>query len=138
MKKKKILLFLIIVFSLISVYAENCYDLFGSGLMKTINDDLLKPLKIIAPIALLIFTSIDFAKNVFNNSTDDKSGNMKSALNRFVKRAVATLLVFFAKEIISFILGLVGIGNCMDDIDTGIAKIECTDAIFNKEEHWNI
>ena len=57
MKKRYTLLIivLIIMFGVINVYADNCYNIFGSGLMKVIKD-ILDALKVIAPILLLILT----------------------------------------------------------------------------------
>ncbi len=106
--KKILIIFLLIIVSTLTVYADNCYDIFGSGLMEIIKDDVLVPLKIIAPILLLVFTSIDFAKNVFSSNKE----GMQKALQNFLKRAVATLLVFFAPDIIDFLLGLVDKALC--------------------------
>ena len=91
-----------------NVYAETCESLLGDGLYKTIRDDVLKPLRIVAPILLLIFTSLDFAKGVFS---DKKDGQTKAWQN-FLKRGAATLLVFFAPNIIDFILGLIDLALC--------------------------
>lgn len=65
MKKKKYAIIMIsILFMALCVYADsdnpNCYDIFGSGIMKVIKDNILAPLRVIAPILLLIFTSTGF------------------------------------------------------------------------------
>ena len=97
-----------ILFFAINVSAESCKTILGSDLYNTIKNDFLKPLKIIAPILLLVLTSLDFAKTIFN---DNKDG-MQKTWQRFLKRGIATLLVFFASNIVEFILGLVDIGLC--------------------------
>ena len=83
----------IIIFSEINVLAE------GKSLKEKIDENILGPLRFIAPILLLIFTTIDFAKVVFS---DNKDG-MSKAWKNFIRRAVATLLVFFAQNIVDFI-----------------------------------
>lgn len=114
MKKKKniiiVCLFIAVLFCTVNVYADTvtCQGILGSGLYNTIKDNVLKPLKVIAPILLLIFTSMDFAKNVFS----DKKDNMSKSWENFLKRTVATLLVFFASEILNFILGFVDKAVC--------------------------
>ena len=111
MKKKKniiiVCLFIAVLFCTVNVYADTvtCQGILGSGLYNTIKDNVLKPLKVIAPILLIVFTSIDFAKVVFSDGKDD---HPKAGKN-FMKRAIATLIVFFAKDIINFILDLGGL-----------------------------
>ena len=110
MKQKinKIIIFIFIIFVTVSVKAENCDNILGPELEATLENDVFKPIKVIAPVLLLVFTSIDFAKAIFNNN--DKEGIQK-AKNNFIKRSVAVLIVFFAPEIVKLILGLAGDGD---------------------------
>ena len=106
MKQKinKIMEFMFTLFVTISVKADvNCQQILGTELMHTLQNDVFNPIKIIAPVLLLVLTTVDFAKAIFVN--EDKDGITK-AKNNFVKRAVAALLVFFAPEILKLILGL--------------------------------
>ena len=113
MKKKTRLLIalLFILLSNLNVYAASvsCDDVLGRGLVKTINDNFFVPLRVIAPILLLAFTTFDFVKVVFS----DDSKNFAKAGQNFLKRSIATLIVFFAPNIVAFILGFVeGAGLC--------------------------
>ena len=110
MKKKNILLLIItvmIVFSTINVFAASCQEVIGAELMEKIRNNVFKPIKIIAPVLLLVFTTIDFAKAVFS---DNKDG-INKALNNFLKRAIATLVVFFAPDIIELIISFINSRN---------------------------
>lgn len=110
MKKEKIFLFIMMIlmlFSTINVYAASCSDTFSPKFMEMLRNNVFKPIKIIAPILLLVFTSFDFAKAVFS---DNKDGISK-AMTRFLKRAVATLVVFFAPNIIELILSFINTRN---------------------------
>lgn len=106
---------------------ESCSTLINNSLMGKINKNVLIPLKIIAPILLLVLTTIDFAKIVF--SENDKDG-MPKAWKNFLKRAIATLIIFFASNIVTMIYGFVkGVGFCWNfnitaDILTATAIIQ--------------
>ena len=106
MKKKNyilILMMFVITCSFINVHAaEDCAGIFGPELIEEIKS-VLNVIRIIAPIILLLLTSLDFAKVVF---ADNKDG-LNKAKNNFLKRAVAVLIIFFAPDIIELILKLV-------------------------------
>ena len=89
------------LFTTFNVYADSCSGLFKQELLDEIKRILLI-IQIAAPVLLLLFTSIDFAKVVFNDSKD----GINKAKNNFLKRAVAVLIVFFAPMILSLILDL--------------------------------
>ena len=115
MKKKRLLVInLMIIFSTMNVFADTnneglCATLFAGGLMDKINDNILIPLRVITPILLLVLTTLDFAKVVFS---DNKDG-MSKATKNFGKRAVATILIFFASNIIKILYGFIqGVGIC--------------------------
>ena len=81
----------------------------------TCNEDLLKivsflkhgvlPLiQIGIPIILIIMGSIDLGKAVL--SSDDKE--IKGAVGKLVKRAIAAIAVFFVATIVSLVMGMFG------------------------------
>ena len=110
MKKKNVFLFIMLIlmlFSTINVYAASCTDTFSPKFMDMLRNNVFKPIKIVAPILLLVFTSLDFAKAVFS---DNKDG-INKAVSRFLKRAVATLVIFFAPNIIELILSFINTRN---------------------------
>lgn len=88
-----------IVFSTINVYAD-C-GIFKQELLDEIKS-ITRIIQIAAPVALLFFTSLDFAKVVFN---DNKDG-IDKAKNNFLKRGVAVLIIFFAPMIVTLILDI--------------------------------
>ena len=95
------------MFSTINVYASSCTETFTPQFLDTLRNNVFRPIKIVAPILLLVFTSLDFAKAVFS---DNKDG-INKAMNNFLKRAVATLVVFFAPNIIELILSFINTRN---------------------------
>ncbi len=64
-------------------------------------------IKILVPIALLIFGVIDLAKAVI--ASDEKE--IKGAQSKLTKRAIAAAAVFFAVTIVNVIMGLVAKGT---------------------------
>ena len=102
-KKNLLIIYSIIIFSKINVMAADCDVIFSDGFISTINTNILRPLKFIAPILLLVFTTMDFASVVFS----DKKDGMTKATSNFGKRTVATLLVFFASNIIGIIYAFI-------------------------------
>ncbi len=81
---------------------NNCNGVFGQDLINELKE-IFKFVKIIAPIIFLVLTSLDFAKVVFSDSKD----GMDKAKNNFLKRAVATLIIFFAPDIITLIMQII-------------------------------
>ncbi len=70
------------------------------------------PIKWAVPILLLVLTSVDFAKIVFNGKKED----MDKAKNNFLKRFVAGLIIFFAPNIVILIVDFINnqsIKSCM-------------------------
>ncbi len=109
-KRNYILSILFIVLSNINVYAASCEEVLGSNLIVKLKDNFFTPLRVIAPILLLVFTTADLVKIVFSDETKDFS----KAGKNFLKRGIATLIVFFAGNIVAFILGFVGdAGVCL-------------------------
>lgn len=101
-KKMSLVLMVILILTLtINVNAANatCDGVIGSKLMSEIKS-IFRMIQIAAPVILLLLTSIDFAKIVFS---DNKDG-MEKAKNNFLKRAVATMIIFFAPFIIQLVL----------------------------------
>ena len=121
MKLKKInyvVIFIMILFVSMNVCAATCEEVFKGDLLNILKEDVYRPIKIIAPILLLVFTTIDFAKAVFNG--DDKDG-LNKAKSNFLKRAIATLIVFFIPDILTIIMNLVNTYN-MDSCLNSIGK----------------
>lgn len=67
-------------------------------------------LRIFVPIVLVIMGSIDLIKAIMSN--DDKA--MKDSVSKFVKRALAAILMFFIVTIVSVVINMV--------VDTGVGK----------------
>ena len=114
MKKdfKNISLIILFVFVLgisVNVFAANvsCTGVFDSEFLQMMNNYVYKPIKWAVPILLLVLTSFDFAKVVFNGKKED----MDKAKNNFMKRVVSGLIIFFAPDLIILIVDLVSQNN---------------------------
>ena len=76
-------------------------------LIQFIDKTLATPLKIIAIVLFLVFTTLEYAKVVFS-----ADGSFKKANENSLKRFIGLLLLFFAPNIINMILGWVDIATC--------------------------
>lgn len=83
-------------------------------------------IKILVPLALMIFGSIDFFKVVVGNNPDD----MSKAIKAFIQRAIIALLVFLAPSIIYYFVGI--IGNSIDK-DDGYFQ-NCNTCLLNPDD----
>jgi hypothetical protein len=100
----------------INVFAagESCTGVFSSELLSTLNDYIYIPIKWATPILLLLLTSFDFAKIVFNGKKED----MDKAKSHFLKRFVAALIIFFAPDVVKLIVDLIqqnSIKSCLNN-----------------------
>lgn len=81
---------------------EDCDGLLGPNVKADI-EEILRYVRIIAPILVIIFGIVDFSKVVL--SGDDKE--MSKAVSNLVKRAIAAVAIFFAPIIIMMVIDLV-------------------------------
>ena len=73
----------------------SCEDLFGYQLINLLKNNIFRMIYYIIPVALLVFSSFDFAKLVFS---DDKDG-LNGAFKRFSRRAIVSVLIFLVPTI---------------------------------------
>ena len=121
MKKdlKNILLITLFVFVLgisinVSAASVSCTGVFDAKFLEILNNYVYVPIKWATPILLLLLTSLDFAKIVFNGKKEE----MDKAKNNFLKRFVAALIIFFAPDVIKLIVDLVqqnSIKSCLNN-----------------------
>ena len=87
--------------------------------MTFLKENVFKIIYIAVPIILLVLTTIDFSKVVFN---DDKDG-IKNAWKRFGKRAIAAVLIYLTPTILIFIADVIG----ANDVNSCIKAIQNMD-----------
>lgn len=95
----------------------NCEDLFGYQLINLLKNNVFRMIYYIIPIALILFSTFDFAKLVFS---DDKDG-LSGAFKRFSRRAIASVLIFLVPTILIFLTNLLGteeIESCINTFKT--------------------
>ena len=115
---KNILLITVFVFILgisFNVFAgsESCTGVFDANVLSILNDYVYVPIKWATPILLLLLTSFDFAKVVF----DGKKEDMDKAKSNFMKRFIAALIIFFAPDVIKLVVDLIqqnSIKSCLN------------------------
>ena len=98
--------------------SNNCSAIFGDvntegTVMYILYHNVFIPIKVLVPIILIIFTTIDFAKVVF---TDEKDALEKAKKNLF-KRIIIGVIIFFVPNILQLIFGLfdnIQIRSCMN------------------------
>ncbi len=103
------------------VYAT-CKDLFGDTILNYIRNDILPIIWIGVPILLILLTSFDFAKVVF---VDDKEG-IQHAFQRFIKRAIAALLIFLTPTILVILVDVIGAGDTVQSCIREMRKMGST------------
>lgn len=86
--------------------SDNCQELLGDGIIEII-ELLFTWVKIMAPILLIIFGSLDYAKAVLANDNDA----LKKATSNFVKRAIAAAIIFFLPMLIELVFNLDGLSE---------------------------
>lgn len=128
----KIFLFVSIMIGSIFTYRVQAYELNGnytfgaekklessglsscSSILGDVNDEdsvawlvqrLLNYIKILGPTIAIILGSIDFGKAIVTSDEE----NMKKAQNKFVKRMIAAIALFFVPLLTQVLLGLFGI-----------------------------
>ena len=78
-----------------------------------VNDiqQLFNIVRLIVPILLILFGSMDFGKAVIANDQDA----LKKAASSFLKRAIAAVIIFFLPTIIRYLLTLPGLDGLVSD-----------------------
>jgi len=77
------------------------------NLIDFIDGTISTPLKIVAVVLFLVFTSLEYAKVVFS-----ADGSFKKANQNSLKRFIGLLLLFFTPNIINMVLGWIDIATC--------------------------
>lgn len=95
----------------------NCDAILGD--LRDLIEQVFNVIKIAAPILLIFFGSMDFAKAVI--AGDDKA--TKKATSDFMKRAIAAVLIFFLPWFIEFLFNLPGLENFAEDVLCGVGKV---------------
>lgn len=73
-------------------------------------------IRIAAPILLIIFGSVDFAKAVISSDQDV----LKKSTSSFIKRAIAAIAIFFVPLIVQLLINASGLGSKIPDILCGL------------------
>ncbi len=83
------------------VFIVNCDNLFGENtLLGQVLRELLLWIRVLAPIALIIFGCMDFAQVIFSGDQEA----MKKSLSKFVKRCIAAIALFFIPLFLEILL----------------------------------
>ena len=101
---------------------EGCGDL--GAIVKFIKLGVLPIIQIGIPILLILMGTIDLGKAVL--SSDDKE--IKGAVGKLVKRAIAAIAVFFVSTVVSLVMGLFANSN-NDDIEGTTDWFTCWDNV---------
>ena len=88
---------------------------------------LFNIIRIIVPIALLIFGALDLAKAVM--ASDEKE--IKGATTKFIKRAVAAVAVFFAVTLVTVVMTIVAKGEGTDGGVTSQGWLSCWNSVVS-------
>ena len=96
---------------------EDCQAVLGSTL--EIINTVFNWIKIIAPILLIVFGSLDFGSAVLQDNQDA----LKKATSKFIKRAIAAVAIFFLPFIINLLLSLPGVNSGLENALCGISKV---------------
>lgn len=95
----------------------NCNGLLTADAVDMIRE-LLNYFRILAPMALLLFTALDFGQAVISQEKDALS----KAGSKVAKRAIATVALFFIPTIVRVILGLDGVRDAIQIPDDPLCQ----------------
>ena len=107
--------------NLFQILATNCDDILP--IVKFLKHGVLPIIQIGIPIILIIMGSVDLGKAVL--SSDDKE--IKGAVNKLVKRAIAAVAVFFVATIVTIIMGMFGRSKTTGDVEGTGSWADCWD-----------
>ena len=96
-----------------------CQAIFSGDFLTFLKENVFKLIYISVPIILIVLTSFDFAKVIFNN---DKEA-LKKAGNRFGKRVIVTILILIVPSLLSMLLKIMGLDyvqQCVDKLQENI------------------
>ena len=114
--------------SIIEENKDSCSQIFDDDFNNFVNK-VMMVFYIVGPILLILFGTIDYAKAVVASD----AGEIKKAHKKFVKRIVATILLFLAPIIVNIILSF----NMSDYYLSGNGyACDFSYVVFNKK--WNI
>lgn len=104
------------VFSLNDALTDisSCESLFGYNFINLLKNNVFKIIYYLIPIILVITSTLDFAKIIF---TDDKDG-LNGALNKLLKRVIASILIFLVPTILIFFTNIFSSDEVKMCIDT--------------------
>lgn len=93
---------------LLNIMAEMCTDDWSTSLTRVfyIIGQVLNFIRIIVPILLIVFGSIDLMKAVMASKDDE----IKKAQGTLIKRAIYAVVIFFIPAIANLLVGLVNPG----------------------------
>lgn len=97
------------------------------GVLKTfeISGKIINIIKIIVPILIIIFGSIDFAKVVISHDADE----LNKSISSFVRKLILGVVVFLIPTIINSIISFVGINS-----DPDKKFLPCTQCLTNDKK----
>ena len=90
-----------------------------SGMIPYVVSTIVLIIKIVVPVLLVIFGSIDFLKAVIAQKEDE----IKKGQQTFIKRLIAAVIVFFVVQVVQLIINFASIDN--DSI------VNCFDCFVN-------
>lgn len=83
---------------------ESCNSILGSEMSEIINN-IFKTIQYAGPVLVIVLTALDMLKAVTSGEQDQ----MKKATNKFTKRLIAAMLLFFVPLLCSLVFDIVGI-----------------------------
>ncbi len=84
------------------ISGDNCTDVLDDGLVEFLQE-IFNYMKFFAPVLVILLGSLDFGKAVV--SSDEKE--LKNATNRFIKRLIAAVALFFLPYLLNAILSYI-------------------------------
>ena len=106
----------------------NCNGLLTHDAVEMIRE-ILGYFRILGPIALIVFTALDFGQAVISQDNDA----LKKAQSKVTMRAIGTALLFFVPTIIRAILGLDGVREAIEIPDDPLCQTMNSNIVENIE-----
>lgn len=115
-----------------SLYTCGAFNFNFSGMIPNVVHTIVILIKIVVPILLVIFGSIDFLKAVIAQKDDE----IKKGQQTFMKRLIAAIIVFFVVQLVQLLISFASnddsdIVNCFDCF---VNADNCKDPIYSSSK----
>jgi len=92
----------------------NCESMLGVSFINLLKNNIFKMIYMLIPIVLIVYSTYDFA----TLAMIDKKEGLGDAFSKFLKRVIATILIFLVPNILIFLTSILGTDELQTCLNT--------------------